>query len=232
VGGVKGPLLGAGLGLIPAPAEIGAWHGLPGGDSYLSLDITVALPGLPAPAEPRDVVEFDRASGTFSLVFDGSAAGVPSSVRVDAVSQDLNGELLLSFDTTVALAGGVVADDEDLVRYDGVVYAMVFDGSAAGVASSTDLDGVHDIVTGPLLLMSFDTSGSVGGVVYDDEDVLEYDTATGIFTMFLDASATDPVDWPSADLAALPEAGAAGAVAGGWLVAGLAVWARRGRRRR
>ena len=38
---------------------------------------------------------------------------------------------VFSFDTTVDL-GGVLADDEDLVAFNGAVFAVVFDGSLAG----------------------------------------------------------------------------------------------------
>jgi hypothetical protein len=222
-GGVQGPVAPS----LPANADVIGWHGLPGADSYLSFDITVALPGLPAPVEPRDVVFFDRSTATYAMLFDGSASGVPSNARVDAVSEDAGGDLLLSFDTTVSLPGGVVADDEDVVRLGAGIYTLVFDGSAAGVVSSTDLDGVHDVIGGPLLLVSFDTSGSVGAVVYDDEDVLAYDTGSGTFALFFDASTTDPADWPAADLVALPEPGAGSGLGAGVLLLALAGWRRR-----
>jgi hypothetical protein len=56
-GGVGGPALPP----LPPNADVIGWHGVPGGsaDSYLSFDITIVLPGLAAPVEPRDVVLFD-----------------------------------------------------------------------------------------------------------------------------------------------------------------------------
>ncbi len=56
--------------------------------------------------------------------------------------------------------------------------------------------------------MSFDTAGSIGGVNFDDEDVLRFDGTT--WSMEFDASAADS-DWAAADLDAVfvPEPAAA-----------------------
>ena len=48
--------------------------------------------------------------------------------------------------------------------------------------------------------MSFDTAGSIGGVNFDDEDVLRFDGTT--WSMEFDASAADS-DWAAADLDAV-----------------------------
>ena len=87
----------------------------------------------------------------------------------------------------------VVARPGDVVIYDGVSYAIHFDALAKSVP-----DGVHtnavtqgDIET---LVLSFDTSGSVGGVDFDDEDVLEYDPIDGTWEMAWDAS-VERTEW-------------------------------------
>jgi len=202
-GGVIGYLLPAGT--LPANVHIEGYEALASGHSLLALDITTALPGLPpgSPAEPRDVVEYAPASGTFSKYFDGKAAGVPSNVRIDAISRNSSGNLLLSFDISVTLPGVGAVDDEDVVVYSGGTFAMAFNGSAAGVASATDLDALQAVPGA--LLVSFDTSGSVGGVTFDDEDVLRFDTGASTWSMYFDGSVSDPVNWPKADLVALPE---------------------------
>jgi hypothetical protein len=99
-----------------------------------SPDVTAALPGLATPAEPRDVVAFDPGTSTFSYAFVGAANGVPPGARIDAVSRDPAGKLLLSFDVTLTLPGVGTVDDEDLVRFSGGSFGMVFDGSANGSA--------------------------------------------------------------------------------------------------
>ena len=214
-GGVTGYLIPPGA--LPANVQIEAYHALANGNALLALDITTALPGLPpgTPAEPRDIVEYNRATGTFVLNLDGSAIGVPAGAHIDALSLNGASEPQLSFSTAVTLPGVGAVEDEDVVVFSGGTFAMVYDGSAAGVASALDVDGIQT-VTGPAgWLLSFDTSGTVGGVTFDDEDVIRYDSGLGTYAMYFDASASDPVDWPSADLTALPESGALPALAAG-----------------
>jgi hypothetical protein len=223
VGGVTGYLIPGGA--LPANVQIEGYHPLASGNTLLALDITTALPGLPpgSPAEPRDVVEFAPATGTFSTYFNGSAAGVPSNAHIDAVTLSTTGDLQLSFDISVTLPGVGAVDDEDVVTYAAGVFAMAFDGSAAGVPSALDLDAVQT-VTGPAgWLVSFDTSGSFGALTFDDEDAVRYDSGLATYAMYFDGSASDPADWPRVDLNALPEpATSAGFVVGAVLLAAIA----------
>ena len=121
---------------------------------------------------------------------------------MDAVAVTGAGDLVLSFDTTVML-GEVTADDEDLVALDATgVASLLWDGSAAGVNSALDLDGAHIIASNGHLLVSFDGSGSVGGVFFDDEDVLEHDPVGGTWELVQDSSGRF-ASWGRADLDAL-----------------------------
>ncbi len=194
------------LGSLPDAAEVTGHAVDANGDRLFSLETTTSLAG-GIVARPGDVVRYDGAS--YSLEFDASTAGVPDGVAVDAVSLAPGG-LSLSFDTTVALGGGIVAADEDVVRWDGADFSMVFDGSAAGLGASLDVDGTTDL-GGGAFMVSLDTSGVVGGVNFDDEDVLRYDGAG--WTLEFDASDAD-ADWRAADLDAVqvPEPGVAWAL--------------------
>ena len=208
-------MLGAAL---PGNAEIGGLELSTTLAPRLSLDITAALPGLPpgAAAEPRDAVRWNPNTSSYAVDFDGSANGIPAGVRIDAVSLSAAGDLLLSFDTSVVLPGLGPVDDEDLVRFAGGIYTLVFDGSANSIAPGLDLDAASrpDEISS-LLLLSFDGSGSVPGVAFDDEDTLLFDPLGGTWAMYADASLSDPVDWPRTDVTALPEPGAAAALAAG-----------------
>jgi hypothetical protein len=194
----------------------------------LTLDITTPLPGLALPAEPRDVVAWDANTSTFSLLFDGSAAGVPPNVKIDAVSFSPTGALRLSFDTTVTLPIVGTVDDEDLVEVVAGGFVMVFDGSANGIAPGLDLDAAsRPSETSSQLLLSFDGSGIVAGIPFDDEDTLLFDPGTSTWAMWNDASLSDPVDYPAVDVVALPEPGALlSLAAGAGLLAALARRAR------
>jgi len=210
-------------GLVPDSA-VDAFHREYGGDRLFSLETTLSLPGSVV-AGPEDVVRWDGSAYTLEL--DGTAEGVPSGVGIDAVSRDRDGELLVSFDVSVSLDGTTFAD-EDIASFSGGLFTMLMDGSAEGVDVALDLDGLHRYPWSRALAVSFDGSGSVGGVAFDDEDVVELAT-DGSWSLALDASGIDP-DWSASDAQGLhlvPEPGLLVSLAAGSGVLGLL-----GRRRR
>ena len=191
----------------------------------MAFDISVALPG-GVTANAGDVVRYDGV--TYSVEFDASAEGVPEGVKVDAVTTAVGGNLVLSFNTSVALSGNTF-DDEDLVEFDGISFSGLFDGSGEGIVQSLDLDGAHIFESNGNLALSFDTSGTVGGVTFDDEDVLEFTPGAGTWEMAWDTS-VERAEWSSgADVDALqlvPEAGAFSSLCSGGV---LLAWLRRRR---
>ena len=184
------------IGTIPPQADLGAYNVRPNGDQLLSFDTTVALPG-GLTARPGDVVRFDGVS--YFMEFDAAARGILPGVSVDAVAV-YGTSLLLSFDVAVDL-NGLHVDNEDLVRFDGAAFTMFFDGSAAGVGSGLNLDAADYLECNDHLFLSFDGSGSVGGVAFDDEDVLEFDRVA-TWELAYHGSALHP-EWASADLDAV-----------------------------
>lgn len=176
------------LGKIPEATEVSGYDLLASGDQLFALSTTAELDG-PLMVEPRDVIRYDGI--VYALEFDGSSEGIPQGVAVDAVSREAGGDTLLSFDITVDLGGGLVAADEDLVRWNGASFALVFDGSLEGIEQGLDLDAAHGAGSGALGL-SFDGAGSVGGVDFDDEDVLLFDPSGPTWTLAYDGSALHP----------------------------------------
>lgn len=186
------------LGVLPPEAGVSAYHLLAGGDHLLSLDTAAELPG-GILALPGDVVRFDGAD--FFLVFAAASADLPPGLATDAITVIGGTDLLLSFDLPVDL-DGILVDDEDLVRFDGAGLSLFFDGSAAGIPQELDVDATHILEGQGRLFLSLDGSGSVGGVDFDDEDVLEYDLVAGTWEMAYDGSAHHPA-WHEADLNAV-----------------------------
>ena len=185
------------LGALPAGADIDAYHNLGDGEHLLSFDVTVDLGGLTI--DPADVVRYD--GFTYTLEFDASAAGVPDGANVDAVAFRTDNDLYLSFDTTVTLQS-VVYHDEDIVSYDGANFNMVLKTAAEGIPAQLDVDAIDRFpnVNGSSFLLSFDGSGTVNLIDFDDEDVLEF--GPGGWEMAYDASAAD-TNWRPADMDAL-----------------------------
>jgi hypothetical protein len=197
------------IGALPVESEVVALGLDVNGDRLISFDTTTSLAG-GIVARPGDVIRYDGA--TYSIEFDASAAGLPAGVATDATSLSRNG-LLLSFDTTVDLGGGLVVADEDLVDWDGSTFGLLFDGTAAGVDAALDVDGAQDIGGGRFLI-SFDTTGEIAGLVFDDEDIVRYDGVT--WTLEFDASAAN-ANWAAADMDAVmvPEPGILGLLGAG-----------------
>ena len=208
--GVVNPALAPVVAALPLNVELAAMDRDLAGNWLIVPDITTPLPGLAAtaPATPRSVLRYRPATADFVLVLDVSAAvaGFPSNARIDALAVASDGDLLLSFDTSVSIPGAP-CNDEDVVRYDAGTnsWSLSYDGSANGIAEGLDVDAAtRDVATGRLLF-SFDGGGVAGGVSFDDEDVLSFDSGAGTYAKYFDGSTSDPTDWPPTDLVALPE---------------------------
>lgn len=207
------------LGAIPESADVTGYADAGAGTFLFSLDTTASLSG-GVVATPGDVVAWNGA--THSILFDGSVQGIPRGVQVDAIG--FSNGLILSFDTDVSLPGGITAADEDLVKVIGSTYTMVFDGSTLGIDRSLDVDGAQALVGGGYLV-SFDTSGTVGAVTFQDEDILR--NVGGVWSLEFDGSNAD-ADWGAADMDALQVPEASGSAV---LAAGILAIARLARRR-
>ena len=197
------------LGTIPDAADVSGYSIATNGNVLFSLDVSASLPG-GVDVTPRDVVRWN--GSVYSVEFRGADHAIPAGARIDAIGVLAEGnDLLLSFDVTVTL-GNVTADDEDLVQLASTQpddWVLYFDGSAQGVPAGADLDGADLIDSSGHLALSFDISGSVGGVSFDDEDILDYAPVGGTWTMRYDGS-TAHAALAAADVDAVfaPEPGA------------------------
>ncbi len=168
-------LLGAAL--VPGPAAALT----PIDSADLSPDITVTLDGQTITDE--NVASDDLTTGTITKALLGI---LPEASDLSAYHVLTGGDHLLSFDITVALAGGVTAHPGDIVRYDGASYTLEFDASAESVPDGVRTDAVT-MSAGGNLVLSFDTTVALGGSTYFDEDLVEFDGAN--FSSFFDGSA-------------------------------------------
>lgn len=184
---------------VPVGANLSALHRLPNGDVLLAFDVSVEIPGAPSiVAHPGDVVGYDGVA--YSVALDGAAAGVPSGAVLDALSRD-GADWLLSFDAPTSLPG-LDVESGDVARFDGVVFTLALDGAGVGVPPGSNLDAVHYVAASGRWLASFDVSGAIGSLSFDDEDVLEYDPGGRGWEQAFDGSTAHP-GWSSAGLDAL-----------------------------
>ena len=173
------------IGFVPSSTDLNAYHRLNKTDQLVSFDTTLNFGRVVV--EPGDVlkISFNGVSFSYQIVFDASVLRVPSGVMVDAIGV-WEGDLILSFDTSVFI--GFSADDEDLVRFDTEKgFSKFFDGSNVGLSTTLDVDGVHVLNNGNLLL-SLDGSGSIGRTRFDDEDILEYSVVSNTWQLVYDGS--------------------------------------------
>jgi len=127
---------------------------------------------------PADV--FTTTPGAPTVRFDGRANALPAGVKIDAVTVDpASGDLVLSFDRTVS-----DYRRSDLVRWNGSVYSLFFQGTMLPIAA--DINGAHILDSGNIL-MTFESGitvpGSGGSFYVRDDQVVEFDPGTNLFSM-------------------------------------------------
>jgi len=153
--------------------------------------------------EPRDVFLTD-ASTSFSMYFDGGAAGVPDGAGIDAIFLDGAGALVLSFDVPVSL-GGADYGPSDLVRFSGGVFSLFWSAASAGVPSYANVVGADRDSAGALVL-SFDVPTNLGGSDYLPGQLVRWNGGTN-FSLY-SADLTWPVSAQLRDFAFVPASGA------------------------
>lgn len=180
---------------MPDGADLSGYHRFPSGVVLFVVTRTTEMTN-GFVLEPRDVGRVE--GSTTSLQFDGSAEGIPDGVRIDAVTWQTSG-LTVSFDQTIDVPGLGPVDDEDLVTFDlDDDPFLSLDASMAGIDPALDLDGAHKDPELTFLSVSFDSSGVVDGISFDDEDVLSWDPIENSWSLLFDASASD-AEWEALD---------------------------------
>lgn len=147
-------------------------------------------------------VHMNRSQGTIAdeaaaLLFtsDQIDLGVlPDAADVDAVHLLSTSEVLFSLESSVVL-DGVLYRPCDVIRFDGALWSKEFDGRAEGIPDGVNVDAIA--MSGANLLVSFKTSGDLGGVNYRDEDLLAW--ASPDWSQVFDGSSADPA-WLPVDL--------------------------------
>jgi hypothetical protein len=125
---------------------------------------------------PNQIVRLG--GGVYSL-----ALAMPAEAEIAALHKRTDGSWIFSPASAVTL-GGVDYEARDVVSYNGTSFAMVFDGSSAGVPPDARIDALW-MNAGGDLVMSFDVPATVGTVQTTPGDLVIY--AGGSFSLLWDA---------------------------------------------
>jgi hypothetical protein len=177
------------IGIAGAPAAASSY--------FLSPDVPTDDPaGSGTVFMPWDIVWHQAGAYTLAL-------SLPPDTAVDALHQMCSGDWLISVEVPTELppGSGTLYFPGDVVRTNGVAYALYFDASAAGVPAGTNVDAafLNGGDSAPLVL-SFDVPTTLGGTTYDPADLVRW--AGGSFGIFLDGSGTTPPVPQSDDVSA------------------------------
>jgi hypothetical protein len=166
---------------------------------YLSLEIGGSVSGAGAVAD-EDILSFNGTD--FTMFFDGSDVGIPSTTDLDGFAVVDADTILLSLDIPISTAAlgmagsvpsfGSTVEDYDILQFDATslgdttsgTFSVFFDGSDVGLApgpGSLDLDvDAIELLPGGDLVISTQDVVSAPGVSGQDEDMLRFTpTATG-----------------------------------------------------
>ena len=184
-----------------------------GGGGTLTGKVLLAVLGSPTlgaagVVADEDIAQYDGASDTWSVYFDGSDVGLSSHV-VDAFAVLPSGELLISIETDGTLVGltggpsGTAVDDSDIIKFTPTslgattagAWSFYFDGSDVGLTQNTeDVDGISILPNGAIGLSTTGDPSVTGLASLADEDIFGF-TATalgsvtsGTFSYYFDGS--------------------------------------------
>ena len=192
---------------LPAGTAIAAVHRRGDGSWIFAPAHPVTLLG--TNYEPRDLVGFNGVA--FAMLLDGSAAGIPESARIDAVTLEPGGRFVFSLDVPVIL-GGVIFSRSDLLVGSGP-FGTYWDAEGAGVPASANLVGV-DLDGAGALVVTFDVPTTLSGADHLPGSLVRW-TGAGFVSHYVDPT------WPRSSLLRdFAFAAASGAVPNGTSVPG------------
>jgi hypothetical protein len=164
---------------LPERANLADFQIDTNGEVLFALDVGVTLGG--TYFDPADVIRYS--GGGFSKAFDAATAGVPNGAHCDGVARlDANGALLLSFDRTFTANGFTVRPADVMKVSGGAFVGKKLDAQALGLPASLNIVAIDAMGTHTDLLVAFDTAGTVGGVSFTRNDLLQVHLPAGVWT--------------------------------------------------
>lgn len=193
--------------------NIDAVHILSNGNIVMSTQTGATLGGLTF--DDGDLIEYNAGADTATLYFDESAfTGTEDIVATSVLS---NGNILLTT-TTAATLGGLSFSPGDLAEYNpGLDTAtLFFDGSLFSAVEKID---AASVLGNGNLILSTDNDATLGGLTFNEGDLVEYNAGTDTATLFFD-SALFTTSAENIDAVYVPEPSSGVLVALGFILLG------------
>jgi len=163
--------------------NINAFHILPNGNLVFSTTIRGNTLGAITYIYPGDLIEYNPITGAASLFFDHNLFVGHANGDIDAFSILNNGNLLISTDDYATLAG-LNFEQDDLIEYNPITgVASVFLNGSDVFAYPNEIDAVHVLSNGNLVL-STSNGGIINGFHFEYDDMVEYNPVTGEVSLF------------------------------------------------
>ena len=167
---------------LPGDDDIDAVHYLPSGNIIISTLNDGDLGGLSFGDD--DLVEYDPNTDTATLYFDGGNLFSSTDENIDGVYVLANGNILIST-TGGANLGGLTFEDGDIVEYNPTADTATLYFDEDLFSGDEDIDGLHVLASGNILITT--TGGAtLGGLTFEDGDVIEYDPTADTATLYFD----------------------------------------------
>ena len=130
---------------------------------------------------------YDDVAGTATVVFNEDLF-TSGDESIDSFIVLPNGHFVLSTGGNATL-GGLTFEDGDAVDYDPVSNTATLLFSESLFLTGASLDGFQPLANGNFLISTMDDE-TLGGLVFEDGDIIEYDPINDVATVFLDEDAT------------------------------------------
>ena len=150
----------------------------------LSTNATETLGGLSF--YDGDIAEYDPATDTATLYFGENLFG--GNENIDALHVLASGNIILSTSNTKSsLLGGLSFGNGDLIEYNPTTGSGTLFFSEGLFGSDEDIDAVHILTNGNIILSTID-GATLGGLSFGDGDLIEYNPTTDTATLYFDES--------------------------------------------
>jgi hypothetical protein len=167
--------------------DTNALHYMPNGNIVMSNLFNAQIAGVAY--EDDDLIEYNPNTNTATLLFDGSTRFDSTAEDIDAIYVRENGNFVMS---TIADAGlgGLNFTSGDIIEYNPNTDSSTLLVSEANLFDDGDgdVDAVHVLENGNLLISALNDTETVSGVSFADGDVFEYDPINDTATLYLSES--------------------------------------------